>query len=131
MVTLFVLLLMAEFAIRTIDAVRGDGFFASPRNEIASSERIGLPFRTFGVDSYREVNGRRFISSRYQELYPVHCQSPHVIESALPGFFTHQFDPASPISGSTLQRQQACCQRLFRQSARGSRVGFPPSQPSQ
>ena len=86
-IVLFFPLLLAECAIRTLDAVRGDGFFSSPRNVIARSVRISLPFRTFGIDSYREVDGRRFISSRYQELYPI-AKAPGTIRIVSPGIRT-------------------------------------------
>ena len=71
LVTIGVALLATELTIRVIDLIRGDGFFSSPRNIIARSKRVSLPFRTFGIELYREVDGVTMISSRHGELYPI------------------------------------------------------------
>lgn len=63
-------LVIAEIAVRTYNAVKGDGFFSEPRNLIAKGVRNRLPFRTFGLRLYKRKNGQTYISSRHRELYP-------------------------------------------------------------
>src|SRR5689334_6446597 len=68
--SVLVSLLLGEVGIRTYDAVRGAGFFAGRRNPLARPKPI-LPFLTFGFPLYKEEGGKRFISSRHGELYPL------------------------------------------------------------
>ena len=64
-------LIIAEIAVRTYDAVKGEGFFSEPRNKIANSVKKRLPFRTFGPELYKRKDGRKYISSSHKELYPL------------------------------------------------------------
>jgi lysophospholipase L1-like esterase len=68
---LAVMLLAAEIVVRIYDRQRGQGFFSDYRNEIAKAYKPVVPYRIFGFVPYQTVNGKRFISSRRGELYPI------------------------------------------------------------
>ncbi|MDP6418774.1 MAG: SGNH/GDSL hydrolase family protein [Candidatus Krumholzibacteria bacterium] len=67
---LIAVLLLLEVGIRTRDAFGGYGFFSSHRNALKSDYSPMRPFRTFGFDLYKEVEGERFIRDRYGKLFP-------------------------------------------------------------
>jgi len=69
--SLLFVLLAAEIGLRTADAIRGYGFNSDVRNPLERDIKPLLPFRTFGFDMYRTIDGVRHISSRHQELYPL------------------------------------------------------------
>jgi hypothetical protein len=58
---------------RSYDAlVHKVGFFSiDPRNQLTAPQRRVIPFRTFGVELYKEKDGVQYISSRHGELYPI------------------------------------------------------------
>lgn len=60
----------AEAGLRTFDAIRGYGFFSDVRNPLKRDIKPLRPFKTFGFDLYKTVDGIRYISSRHGELYP-------------------------------------------------------------
>ena len=63
-------LMVLEIGLRIYDVFKGRGFFSDYRNEIAEPMKPIIPFRTFGFDMYKEEDGQKFISSRFEELYP-------------------------------------------------------------
>ena len=67
----FTACLLAEVGIRSLDAVRGRGFFSQDRRNIKKAAPV-IPFRMFGFMPYQERNGTRYIASRHGELYPLH-----------------------------------------------------------
>ena len=68
MVSIFLILVVLEAAVRSIDMVRGKGFFSDYRNPVTKPI---FPFRIFGFELYQEVNEELMISSRHKELSPV------------------------------------------------------------
>ena len=64
---LFVVLVL-EVGIRTVDSLRGDGFFSNHRNRVAKGVKAPLPFRIFGYDMYPSGDGTR-IADCYGETY--------------------------------------------------------------
>lgn len=89
--SLLVSLLLGEAGIRTYDAVRGAGFFAGRRNSLARPKPI-LPFLTFGFPLYKDDAGRRYISSRHGELYPLKKAAGIVRIVAFGGSTTEDID---------------------------------------
>jgi hypothetical protein len=63
-------LVVAEVGVRTTDVIRGHRFFGGHRNRIANARPL-VPFRTFGLVPYRDVDGVRWIASRHGELFPL------------------------------------------------------------
>ena len=51
--------------------VRGYGFFSGHRNIISKGIKPIRPFRTFGFELYKNVNGVKYIASRHGELFPI------------------------------------------------------------
>lgn len=51
--------------------IRGDGFSSGRFNLLPKNVKSVLPFRTFGFELYKSVNGVKYISSRHGELYPI------------------------------------------------------------
>lgn len=70
LLSVFIGLVVLEIGVRSYDAARGFGFFSEHRDLVASEIKI-LPFRTFGFELYRNRDGKRYISSRHGELYPL------------------------------------------------------------
>ncbi len=73
--SLIVVFLVVETAIRTNDMVRGDGFFSGKRNLLSKGIKSVLPFRTFGFDLYKKKNGALYITSCHGEIFPVKKQN--------------------------------------------------------
>lgn len=63
-------LALGEVGIRTADVIRGHRFLGGHRNRIANAQPL-VPFRTFGLIPYRNVDGVRWIASRHGELFPL------------------------------------------------------------
>ena len=70
-ISFFASLVLLEIGIRTIDAVRGYGFFSDHRNQLAIEDAGIVPFRTFGPPLYKTEGGTRYISSAHGELFPL------------------------------------------------------------
>jgi lysophospholipase L1-like esterase len=68
-VSVFSVLLLAELAIRSSDALRGMGFFSQHRNQLSAAQNGVRPFRMFGVDHYHDIDDVRYISSRHGETF--------------------------------------------------------------
>ena len=73
--SLFSTFLVVEIGIRSYDAFRGLGFFSNHRNPLSTSKKPMIPFRTFGFELYKKIDGEVFISSRHGELYPLENSS--------------------------------------------------------
>ncbi|HEB58175.1 MAG TPA: SGNH/GDSL hydrolase family protein [Gammaproteobacteria bacterium] len=71
LVSLFLVLLTLEIGIRTVDMLKGHGFFSGHRNLLNAEVRPPIPFRTFGFPLYVEKDGQRYISSRHGELFAI------------------------------------------------------------
>ncbi len=71
LLSLLILFLALEIAIRSYDVIKGRGFFSSPRNILAKPLTSVRPFRTFGRDLYKKSGDQTYISSRWGELYPL------------------------------------------------------------
>jgi len=69
--SLIVVAVILEFSIRTYDMASGRGFFSGHRNLISKGTKPLLPFRTFGFELYKNIDGVKYISSRWGELYPI------------------------------------------------------------
>lgn len=69
--SLIVILGILEFSIRVYDVAKGRGFFSDGRNLISKGTEPLKPFRTFGFDLYKNIDGVKFISSRWGELFPI------------------------------------------------------------
>ncbi|MDK2742931.1 MAG: SGNH/GDSL hydrolase family protein [Nitrospira sp. BO4] len=63
-------LLTLEIGLRGYDAFQGRSFWKTYGNILAEPIKL-FPFRTFGFDLYKTVDGQTYISSRHKELYPV------------------------------------------------------------
>ena len=70
-VSFVLFLIVAEAGLRTMDAVRGYGFFSDVRNPLERDIKPIRPFKIFGFDMYKAVGGVMYISSRHGELYPL------------------------------------------------------------
>lgn len=70
MVSVIFLAFSLEVAVRVKDAVDGFGFFSFHR-DITRRMKPVIPFRTFGHNVYREINGEQYIVSTHGELYPL------------------------------------------------------------
>ena len=68
--SIFVTLFVLEMGIRGYDAYQGRSFFKTSGNNLAGPIRI-FPFRTFGFNLYKTIDGQTYINSRHGELYPV------------------------------------------------------------
>jgi len=66
--SVLVLLLVLELGVRSVDVLKGRGFFWDNRNLLAKRRPL-VPFRMFGFDPQRDVDGVRFIASRHGELF--------------------------------------------------------------
>lgn len=68
--TVFFLLFSMELGIRFWDMSRGHGFFSDYRDELARIKPI-IPYRIFGWELYREIEGVPYIVSSQGELFPL------------------------------------------------------------
>lgn len=68
--TFMVLFVFAETGIRMIDWYRGHGFISNNYRDQMERELSVYPYRIFGWDMYREINGVPYIASVHGELYP-------------------------------------------------------------
>ena len=60
-----------EIATRTRDSLHGYKFFSNNRNQLVVAKHPIIPFRTFGPKLYAVKNDEIFISSSWNELYPI------------------------------------------------------------
>ena len=60
-----------ECGIRAADAIRGYSILSNHRNLISKEFQRVRPFRMFGFELYRQVDGITHVSSRHGELYPL------------------------------------------------------------
>lgn len=70
MAGVILLAFLLEVAVRVKDAIDGFGFFSSHRDITRKMKQV-IPFRTFGHNLYREINGEQYIVSTHDELYPL------------------------------------------------------------
>lgn len=98
LITLGLLVCIAELAIRTRDAVKGYGFFNNNRNAVLRPAEMLIPFRMFGVRP-NETPGK--ITSRHGELYPL-IKPPGTFRIVcLGGSTTECYNPGSTTGVST------------------------------
>ena len=69
--SVIVVFLLLEVMIRSYDILKGDGFSSGRFNLLPKNVKSVQPFRTFGFELYKSVNGVKQISSRHGELYPL------------------------------------------------------------
>ena len=74
--SLFSLFIVFEFGLRSYDFLNGRGFFSIHRKwgqlrVFKTREIKRRPFRTFGADIYKEIEGTKHTVSTHGELYPL------------------------------------------------------------
>jgi hypothetical protein len=69
--SLLIVFICSELITRTCNLVNGYGFFSNHLSLINKKIKPMLPFRTFGFELYRKVDGIKYISSRHKELFPI------------------------------------------------------------
>jgi len=71
LLSLILVLLFLEAAVRTYDLLQGKGFFTADRNLLAEPMKKIVPFRTFGFDPYVIVGDNTLISDRWGRQFPL------------------------------------------------------------
>ena len=116
LIAIVITLAALETGIRTIDVMRGEGFFSGPRNVVARTLDSRIPFRGFGFNPYAEIDGTKYISSRHGELYPF--EKPH-------GTFRIVSFGGSTTENGTAKREAGIHYPLQLQSELRKRLGRP------
>lgn len=114
LITLGLLLCVAELAIRVRDAVKGYGFFNDNRNAVLRPAEMLIPFRMFGVRP-NATPGK--ITSRHGELYPLIKPPGTYRIVCLGGSTTECYNPGSTTGISTdypIELQKRLRARLHR-----------------
>lgn len=116
LMTVGIILVMAELAIRVRDSVKGYGFFNNNRNAVLRPAEVLIPFRMFGVRP-NATPGQ--ITSRHGELYPL-IKPPDTFRIVcLGGSTTECYNPGSTPGVTTdypIQLQKRLRSRLGREN---------------
>ena len=69
-VFILIFIVIGESSVRFRDFLKGHGFFTNYRDRLILKESTIVPFRMFGPHFYTEINGKKYILSSHNELYP-------------------------------------------------------------